>query len=100
MENTEQNRSQQERAATGDPYCCYIDGVHGPCGATAEFEIRATRGNAIAGPDIYSDDTHACISHVGQLLGHQADAINPNEIYWEVRPIEPHPISQAIEEAV
>ncbi len=41
----------------------------------------------IAGPDIYSDDTHACTGHVGDLLGWQPVVRNPEEIYWHVRPL-------------
>jgi hypothetical protein len=78
------------------PWCCFAG-----CEQDAEFEIIAVRpgslgmptfvgtidypANVRAGPDRYSDDTHACTLHVGYLLGHQPDAKNPDEIFWEVR---------------
>ena len=71
-----------------EPYCCKIG-----CEAAAEFEIRSVRAIpcapyvGIAGPDIYSDDTHACEAHVGALLGCQPDAREPEHIYWQVRPL-------------
>ena len=63
--------------------CCHID-----CDKPAEFRLTALRrtatGPAIAGPDIYSDETYACEVHVGSLLGYQPDARDPQAIYWEV----------------
>ena len=61
------------------------------CGKDAEFEILAVRATGaspfvgVAGPDPYSDLTYACEDHVGALLGHQPDAVEPEWIYWKVR---------------
>ena len=56
------------------------------CELDAEYQILTVRdGGGVAGPDPYSDETHACIDHVGGLLGCQPDAKSPNEIYWQVR---------------
>jgi hypothetical protein len=41
----------------------------------------------MAGPDPYSDDTHACQAHVGELLGMQPDCRAPEQVYWHVSPI-------------
>jgi len=65
------------------PFCCSID-----CSADAEWDILTVRGDSgMAGPDPYSDNTQACTAHVGDLLGYQPDAHNPEEIYWHVMPI-------------
>lgn len=64
-------------------HCCHVG-----CPEDADFEIfTVRRDGGIAGPDIYSDDTHACEAHVGDLLGYQPDARDPEEIMWHVRPI-------------
>jgi hypothetical protein len=67
-------------------YCCHLGCPHP---ATVEIlTVRSTpHGPEIGGPDIYSDDTHACDTHIGALLGHQPDAANPDELYWEIRPL-------------
>jgi hypothetical protein len=62
-----------------EPWCCYVG-----CPEQAEFVIDTING----GPDIYSDQTHACEEHVGHLLGTQPDAPNPERAYWEIRPID------------
>lgn len=62
--------------------CCHLE-----CGKPAEYTIHTVRRVGIAGPDPYSDETHACTDHVGALLGHQPDARNPQEIFWEVVPV-------------
>ncbi len=70
------------------PYCCHIlpDGIR--CSDTPEFEVRTTRGLlGLAGPDPYADYTHACRAHVGSLLSYQTDAVDVDEIFWEVRPL-------------
>lgn len=65
------------------PYCCVID-----CPEEASFEVVTVRdGGRIAGPDPYSDYTHSCDAHVGELLGHQPNAVSPEEIHWHVRPL-------------
>lgn len=70
------------------PYCCITT-----CENDAEFEIRAVRGldrspwYRSAGPDFYSDDTHACSEHVGELLSWQPDCEAPKKVFWHVRPI-------------
>jgi hypothetical protein len=77
--------------------CCYL-GVMPPglsgnrmlsCGRDAKFEVLTVRREAgdgiMAGPDPYSDSTHACTAHVGDLLGHQPEAYEPESIYWHVR---------------
>lgn len=74
---------------TAEPHCCHIG-----CDQPATVEIRTIRSappaaTNFAGPDPYGDDTMACDDHVGHLLGHQPDAVNPHEIYWEVYPIAP-----------
>lgn len=64
-------------------HCCEIS-----CDKPAEFEIITSRSKGgIAGPDAYSDNTDSCEEHVGRLLGHQPDAVRPEEIYWQVIPI-------------
>lgn len=64
--------------------CCFeLDGIQ--CSLPATFHIDAVRSSGIAGPDLYSDDTYSCEAHVGALLGHQPNALNPEEIYWEVK---------------
>lgn len=60
-------------------HCCFVD-----CGKPAEFELITVRRKGIAGPDLYSDNTDACEKHVGELLGYQPTARNPEEIFWEV----------------
>lgn len=66
-----------------DAYCCHLG-----CPKDAEFEILNLRPNGklgeLAGPDPYSDYTHACEEHVGNLLGWQPNASSPDEIYWKV----------------
>lgn len=59
--------------------CCFI-----PCEADADFAIHSMRDGSIAGPAPYSDEVHACESHVGALLGYQPNAEKPEEIYWQV----------------
>ena len=60
--------------------CCHIG-----CFKAAEFTIHAIRPfGETAGPDHYADDTLACKEHVGQLLGHQLEAKDADEIYWAV----------------
>jgi hypothetical protein len=67
-----------------EPYCCNIE-----CDRPAEYLILTVRRGAesMAGPDPYADDTHACSDHVGDLLGHQPGARDPEDIYWHVAPI-------------
>ena len=65
-----------------DPFCCYLDGDT-TCEQPPEYHIYTQRRDGSpAGPDIYADDTTACVDHVGALLGHQPDARNPEEIVW------------------
>lgn len=71
------------QSAVGQPYCCEPS-----CDQPADFSIHTLRRGGIGGPDPYSDDTHACVTHVGDLLGHQVGAANPSEIYWEVHSVE------------
>ena len=55
----------------------------------AEFEIHTQRkGGGFGGPDPYSDTTYACEKHVGELLGWQPNATKPEEIYWQVVPLD------------
>ena len=49
--------------------CCF-DGDHGPCGALADFEIKDDGADPYAG-------THACIVHVGLLLGDGVSTVWP-----------------------
>jgi|JI6StandDraft_1071083.scaffolds.fasta_scaffold233653_1 hypothetical protein len=68
------------------PYCCYnFPGTENRCPNDATVEIITVRdGGRPGGPDPYCDDTHSCDDHVGLLLGHQPEAVNPEQIYWEV----------------
>lgn len=69
------------------PWCC-----EPTCDRDAEWEIWTHRpgpsGGSIAGPDPYSDYTHACSAHVGALCTHQPDAHKPEEIAYLVYPVE------------
>ena len=70
----------KRRMVNAMPYCCSID-----CELPAEFTVYTLRkGGGFAGPDIYSDDTQACETHVGSLLGWQPAAQYTDDIYWEV----------------
>jgi hypothetical protein len=65
------------------PFCCHLG-----CSAPAEYTIYTQRSDgSIAGPDIYSDETESCETHVGALLSYQPDARNPEEIVWLVTPL-------------
>jgi hypothetical protein len=60
------------------------------CKRKAEFTITTLRlGAGIAGPDPYCDETHGCVSHVGELLGTQPGAAQSDKCYWEVTPVVP-----------
>lgn len=60
--------------------CCFVG-----CGKQASFQIVAHRiDGRCAGPDPYSDDTFACVDHVGALLGWQPNAVDTEEIQWTV----------------
>ena len=61
------------------------------CLNRAVFHIVTNRpNNRGGGPDHYSDDTYACVEHVGALLGWQQDTREPTgEIFWTVLQIEP-----------
>ncbi len=69
-------------------YCCHAD-----CQEDATFEIHtvgtlADGREVFPGPDIFADQTHACVAHVGVLLGYQPEAPRPEEIFWKVFPIQ------------
>ena len=65
------------------PFCCYLEKNDQECKRTPEFRIYTQRRDGSpAGPDIYADQTEACVVHVGHLLGHQPEAKNPEEIGW------------------
>lgn len=57
--------------------CCYLDpDTLAPCGGPAEFEVWWNTG--------YEDYTHACRTHVGDLIGHPPGEPEPD--HYTVRP--------------
>ena len=61
------------------PWCCYIDqDTQESCTSAASFEIQAMTGYP-------EEDTHACVAHVGALLGSNRAEPVWGEYHFEVR---------------
>ena len=63
------------------PFCCHISDADGSCESDGQiFEIMGQPGHP------YDDATHACIDHIGALLGTPVGAEYENKS-WAVYPV-------------